>query len=213
METAEEIVEPLVLVDGTIITPQQIVTKREDSTDLQDYVEIPTHSEAQLRVTKINRTIADLPDLPERMAAISVVLTYYMFGLNDEDIATALNMRIEQVTNIKMLEAFSDLQEAVTKNMVTSTKGVVADLIEQGAVNAVVKINHLAQFAEKESTQFNASKDILDRAGHRPADVIEIRNKMENTLKIEHIIRTDETKAPIIDITPIEVIEDGNSSK
>lgn len=209
MSEVDEVVEQLVLVDGTVITPQQIVKSFDD----EEYVKIPTHSEAVKQVEKINRTLADLPDIPERMTAISVVLTYHMFGLTNEDIAIALAMRVEQVTNIMMLQAFTELQDAVIKNMVTSTKGVVQDIIEQGAVRSAQKVQHLMEYAEAESIQFNAAKDILDRAGHRPADVIEIRSKMENSLKIEHIIRTDEKHAPVIDVTPIEVIEDGDSSK
>jgi hypothetical protein len=209
MSESNEVVEQLVLVDGTIITPNQVVKSFDD----EEYVRIPTHSEAVAQVEKVSRKLSDLPDVPERMTAISVVLTYHMFGLEDSDIAIALGMRVEQVTNIKMLEAFTELQEAVIKNMVTSTKGAVQDILEQGAVRAAKRTQHLMEHAEAESVQLSAAKDILDRTGHRPADVIEIRNKMESTLKIEHIIRTDEEHAPVIDVTPIEVIENGDSSK
>jgi hypothetical protein len=40
---------------------------------------------------------------------------------------------------------------------------------------------------------FKASQDILDRAGHRPADVIEHRHRMEDSLNIV-ITKRDETK-------------------
>lgn len=203
-----DVAEELVLVDGTRI-PTQPVYEQEG----MEFVEIPSNTAAQKQVEKINRTLSDLPDIPERMNTIGVVLSYHMFGLNDEEIAIAIGMRKEQIVSIKLLEAFSTLQEAVIKNMVSSTKGDVQAVIEGAAVRAANRISHLVDNAEMETTQLSAAKDMLDRGGHRPADIVEIRSKMENTLKIEHIIRSDEEQAPIIDVQPIEVIENGNSSR
>ena len=53
---------------------------------------------------------------------------------------------------------------------------------------------------EEGALGFAAAKDILDRAGHRPADVVEHRHRLDNSLQIE-IIRKDENTAslPVID--------------
>jgi hypothetical protein len=45
-----------------------------------------------------------------------------------------------------------------------------------------------------------AAKDVLDRAGQRPVDIIEHRHKMEGGLTIEYVDKKDDI--PTIDITP-----------
>lgn len=200
--------EELILIDGTRIPTTPVYEQ-----DGVEYVEIPSNTAAQQQVEKINRKLSDLPDIPARMNTIGIVLSYHMFGLDDQEIAVALGMRKEQIVSIKLLEAFSTLQEAVIKNMVSSTKGDVQAVIEGATVRAANRISHLIDNADMETTQLAAAKDMLDRGGHRPADVVEIRAKMENTLKIEHIVRSDDMQAPIIDVQPIEVTKDGDSSR
>jgi hypothetical protein len=49
-------------------------------------------------------------------------------------------------------------------------------------------------------TKMTAAKDVLDRAGQRPVDIIEHRHKMEGGLTIEYVDKKDDI--PTIDITP-----------
>ena len=198
---------PLVLADGTVIDP--MTRKREAPA----YVEVPTNTEAQRVITQTKRKLDDLPDVPARMNTIGLVLSYHMFGLSDDEIGVATGMRTEQIVNIKMLEPFADMQKAVTEQIIARDKGVVSDVIESAAIHGANKVISLMHGAEDEGLQFKAAQDVLDRSGHRPADVLEVRHSMANSLKIEHIIRSDEAQAPVIDVTPIEVIEDGNCSE
>lgn len=208
MEAAEiDVSTPLVLADGTVINPE---TRKKV---VPAFIEVPTNTQAQAIVAKTRRKLEDLPDIPERMNTISAVLSYHMFGLEDGEIAVAVGLRTEQVVSIKMLEAFTEMQTTVTNEIIARDKGVVTDVLENAAIHGANTVVHLMQHAEDENLQFQAAKDVLDRSGHRPADVIEVRHSMANSLKIEHIIRSDETQAPVIDITPIEVIEDGDRSK
>ena len=41
--------------------------------------------------------------------------------------------------------------------------------------------------SENEATRGSAAKDVLDRAGQRPVDVVEHRHKMEGGLTIEYV--------------------------
>ena len=52
-----------------------------------------------------------------------------------------------------------------------------------------------------EATRLSAARDILDRGGHRPADIIEHRHKVEGGLRIEYVTK-DDNEIPTIDITP-----------
>ena len=70
-----------------------------------------------------------------------------------------------------------------------------ADKSRNAATTVVGLLN-----SDNETTQLSAAKDILDRAGHRPVDVIEHRHKMEGGLTIEYVEKKDDI--PTIDITP-----------
>jgi hypothetical protein len=45
-----------------------------------------------------------------------------------------------------------------------------------------------------------AAKDFLDRAGHRPADIVEHRHRMDGGLTIEIIRKDKDDVAPMIDM-------------
>jgi len=45
-----------------------------------------------------------------------------------------------------------------------------------------------------------AAQDILDRAGHRPADIVMHQHKVEGGLKIEYISRKIDTVLPVVEI-------------
>ena len=51
-----------------------------------------------------------------------------------------------------------------------------------------------------------AAKDLLDRGGHRPVDIVEHVNKMDGELRIVHI-RKDETKEKAIQDVEFEEIK------
>jgi len=204
----------LELADGTVIDPTsgRVINPTIEEIQAETFVQIPCGSEAIKIVTNTRRKVSDLPDIPERMNTISVVLTYHMFGLSDEEIAVASGLRVEQVTSVRLLDAFSEMLDAVSKGILKNDKGEVESIIEGAGVSAVNTVKDIMHSGDDDRVRLNAAQDILDRGGHRPADVLEIRGKMANTLRIEHVIRSDDMQAPIIDVTPIEVIEDGNRS-
>jgi len=197
---------PLVLADGTVIDPSTGKKKR------PEYLEVPSNREAVAVIAETRRKLSDLPDVPERMNVVSTILSYHLFGLTDDEISIAIKLPVTRVVAIKMLEAFTKMQEAVMDRMVEKDKGAVAQVLEGAAVTGANTIVHLMQHAEDEKVQLTAAKDVLDRNGHRPADILEVRHSMTNSLTIEHIVRSDDDVAPIIEVNDFEVIEDGDSS-
>jgi hypothetical protein len=61
-------------------------------------------------------------------------------------------------------------------------------------------VQDFALGSKSESTRGSAAKDILDRAGHRPVDVIDHRHTLEGSLVIQYVEPTKDI--PTIDITP-----------
>lgn len=154
-------------------------------------VEVPKHSEAQALVAQTRRKLIDLPDIPEKMNVISAVVSYTLFGLDEDEIALALRVSVERVRAIKMLDAFSDMYESVIEGIKSRDLDPINKMIEDQAPAAVRKITELMREADSDKVSLNAAQDILDRSGRRPVDVHEHRVMHEGGLVIEHIERSE----------------------
>ena len=189
--------EPLILADGMVINPV-------DGTIVVDeeLVEVPNTEQVKREIVASRRRISDLPVPPGQMNTISVIIAYTLFGINDEDISTTLFIPLDQVIAIKSSDSYSNLQEQFLKNILESDLSSVRGMfVQKGRTAADIMFKLLN--SNSEATQITAAKDVLDRAGHRPVDVIEHRHKMEGGLKIEYVEKKDDI--PMLDITPKEI--------
>ena len=189
--------EPLVLADGTVINPVdgKVVTDEE-------LIEVPNTEQIKREIVASRRRISDLPVPPGQMNTISVIIAYSLFGINDEDISTTLFIPLDQVIAIKSSDAYSGLQEQFLKNILESDLASVRGMfVQKGKDAADIMFNLLN--SSSEAMRITAAKDVLDRAGHRPVDVIEHRHKMEGGLTIEYVEKKD--NIPMIDVTSKEM--------
>lgn len=187
---------PLILADGTKIDPSTGQKLREKKPSA--LIEIPSPSKAQEIVAASRRSVADMPVTPTQMNGLSLVCFYTMWGLSTQDIAIQLGVSIDQVKTIKKLPEYIKLHSDIFKTVMETEANDVRGFFQQHAKNAAQKIVSLSE--DEGALGFAASKDILDRAGHRPADVVEHRHRLDDSLKIE-IIRKDDNVAsiPVID--------------
>ena len=189
--------EPLILADGTKINPIDGTIHVDDS-----LVEVPNTAQIKREIVASRKRISDLPVPPSQMNTISVILSYTLFGISDDDISTVLTIPLEQVEYIKSLDAYSELQTQFIKNIVESDLSDVRGLFVQKSRRAADKMFDLME-SENEATRMVASKDVLDRSGQRPIDVVEHRHRMEGGLTIEYVEKKDDI--PTIDVTPKEM--------
>jgi hypothetical protein len=188
--------DPLRLSDGRVVYPDGRVGL--DSAGEPQLVEVPTHAEAQRIVTAARRKLSELPEVPRTMNAVGVVLSYTLFGLDDEEIAIATGLSANQVGRIKISDPYTQMHEAIVRTVLDSETDVVRELFVKNAKNAA----HVVVRAMEEGTRADrmaAAKDILDRSGHRPADVVEHRHRMDGGLVIE-IVKRDVAQLPVIDM-------------
>jgi hypothetical protein len=192
--------EPLRLADGSLVYPGGRVTTAGDSSASPPvgFVEIPTHREAQRVIAGTRRKLADLPEVPKTMNAVGAILAYTLFGMDDEEIAIATKLTIEQIGRLKMGDAYSQMHEAIVRTIVDSETDVVRDMLAKNARNAAATMVEALQ-AGNRSDRMAAARDILDRSGHRPADIIEHRHRVDGGLVIEYIKRGSE-EVPVIDM-------------
>ncbi len=192
--------EPLRLADGSLVYPGGRVTTAGDSSASPPvgFVEIPTHREAQRVIAGTRRKLADLPEVPKTMNAVGAILAYTLFGMDDEEIAIATKLTIEQIGRLKVGDAYSQMHEAIVRTIVDSETDVVRDMLAKNARNAAATMVEALQ-AGNRSDRMAAARDILDRSGHRPADIIEHRHRVDGGLVIEYIKRGSE-EVPVIDM-------------
>lgn len=195
--------EPLELADGTMIDPSTGKVIKNDSSEM---IEVPSNSEAQAIVIATRRRLSDLPAVPQKMNAISIVLTYSLFGLSDQDISIATNLSEEQVGRLKMLDAYADMRSKVVESIAASDAENIRSMFRENAKRAA---NRMSEFirSNDETIALAASKDALDRDGHRPADIVEHRHKVEGGLHIEYVKTDNTADAVTIDVSTTEVNE------
>ena len=192
--------EPLVLADGTKIDPASGKVIKDKPA--KQFIEVPSQREAQRLVTNARRVASDLPAPPQQMNAISLVVMYTLYGLDDKNIALVTSLSEKQIGNIKMTDAYDTMYKQVTKTILDSDTDDVRNLIQAGARTAAKKVMDSLD-SENEILAFKAAQDILDRSGHRPADVVEHKHSMTGGLTIEYIKREENNSIPMIDVTPV----------
>jgi hypothetical protein len=195
MALPENSEEPLRLLDGTIIYPGGRVEHAGNG----QFVEIPTHREAQRIIAQTRRKLSDLPEVPKTMNAIGVVLSYTLFGLDDEEIAIATGLTTDQVARLKMSDPYTQMYDGVCRTILDGETDVVRELLAKNAKNAatvIVEAMHNGSRADRVA----AAKDVLDRSGHRPADVVEHRHRVDGGLVIEIVKRDMQRDVPTIDM-------------
>lgn len=198
--------EPLQLADGTKIDCDSGKVIKDTPAN---FVVVPSPSEAQALIVKARKTVAELPLPPEKLSGVALVAFYSLYGLGDRDIALAINCALteHQIKEIRKLDAYQDFMAAAKQNILHTEQQTVRDLFEKHAAAAAAKVISLAG-NENDVLAFKASQDVLDRAGHRPADVVEHRHKMEDALNIVITRRDENQEVPTIDVTPEHIDAD-----
>ena len=168
--------EPLVLADGTIINPDNGHVMSDDPV-----VKVPNTSELQREIVASRIRISDLPVPPKQMNTLSVILSYSLQGISDNDIANVLLIDKDKIITIKESDP--------------NVRGV---FVQHSRGAAQVMFDVVTDPEMGIMTKMNAAKDILDRAGQRPVDVVEHRHKMEGGLTIEYVEKKDDL--PVINI-------------
>lgn len=137
------------------------------------------------------RSFHDITLPRKQMAVICMAIMYKNWGLPDDEIATAIGISIDSLNHIRNLDMYSrldnDLVESLRASYMNSTEGI----LQQASTKAALKMVRLIGDKSKD-LGLAASKDILDRTGHRPADKIEHSIRMEQDLTIRIISDEEE---------------------
>ena len=167
------------------------------------FIQVPTNVELQQKVVSVRRNLGDLPDLPEKMNTIGVVLSYELFGLSVADTATVTGLTDEQVGRIRMLDAYHTIRKDVTQAIIDRDSEDVRDMfVQQSHLAANKMFDHM--MSEKVEVSLVAARDVLDRGGFMPKQISEHTLRVEGGLKIEHIRRDNSVDIPTIEHKDVE---------
>lgn len=189
--------EGLVLLDGTVIDPATGQPKNKSKKKKKKYVEVPSNSEAQRLVMETHRKTVDLPDTPDRMNPISIVVCYHLFGLNSAQIAIATKLTLDQVEHIKTQDAYLKMYDEVTKRVLESDTDRVRNILVRGQTRAAERMVEFVDDEDEPSIAFNASKEILRMTGAAGKDE---QNNDANVLNINFIRKGDKDETVRINI-------------
>ena len=190
--------EPLKLGDGRLVYPNGRISNG-DQPQPQRFIEVPTHREAQKLIVNTRRKVSDLPEVPKTMNAVGVILSYTLFGLDDEEIAIATRLPVLQIGKIKLSDAYTQMYDGIVRTVLDRETDVVRELLQKNATGAAMVMVEALESGNR-GDRMAAAKDILDRSGHRPSDVVEHRHRMDGGLVIEIVKREPTSNAPIIDM-------------
>lgn len=162
-------------------------------------VEVPSNGQAVAIIEGTRRKLGDLPIAPKHLNPVACVCLYTMYGLDTQEISIATGIPLDQITKIRMSNEYAIVQRAVVDSVMETETGDVKDYIKKAAGIAAQKVESLVQHPNPD-VALRASKDVLDRAGLRPADVVEVRGRMDMGLIIEVVDRKDDSGRPVIDM-------------
>lgn len=181
----------------------KIVTKVEPN-KYKDALVLKSNTQLQIEEAKARRKIEDLPIQNSKMNTISVVLAYHLFGLSVKDISLITKLPENQISSIIMLPAFDEMMKEVTKAIIEKDTDDVRNYISMQTKAAAKKVVDIMENGPVKYA-LDAAKDVLDRGGHRPVDIVEHINRMDGELRIVHIKKDENAINNIQDATFEEV--------
>lgn len=181
MNDLADVHAPLIREDGTVEQPIWSPSSRRSQSK---FTEIPSSFETNKRSATIRRQIADFGIQPKQLNLVSLVCMYTFMGLSDQDIAFATGLELSRVQNVKMLDAYQSVYEAAVASIINEETDDVRHYIMANAKKAATEVVNLMQDAEFETVRLAAAKDVLDRSGQRPIDIVEHHMKMDGELRI-----------------------------
>lgn len=149
-------------------------------------------AQLQYEDAKVRRKLTDLPDI-SNINLMSQILCYHLFGLSLTDIATITKLSEQNIRTMLMSYEFGEYKKKMLSSIAETDKEDVRDFIASNSKKAAEKVLEIMECGNPKYA-LPAAQDILDRAGHRPVDVVEHRAKMDNELRILFVSKNENDK-------------------
>lgn len=157
---------PLILHDNTRIDTDTGEVIRVQEVLPAGYEEVPTNTAAVELVAQTTRRISDLPDKPDNLHPVAIILTYHLFGLSNEQIAIATDTNVEYVVGVMESEPFNVMKNTIADDVTLMQQNTMMGILEGGARTAATKQVSLIS-SQDEAVALAASKQVIDRVEKR----------------------------------------------
>lgn len=187
--------DPLVLNDGTIVheDPKPRPLDARKSVDPATFR--PQHK----------RNLNELPAPPKTMNVVAVVFLYTMMGVGDREIADALGTTVPELDAMRQHTAYAEAFEAILNTFISSNSDMLQSRIAAYSHDALTSMAQLSSEGKMERSRFEASRDLLDRAGVSPKEVM---MKNAQSMSGMRIIMVDGDAKVNIEVEPEMDLED-----
>lgn len=178
----------LILPDGRQVMPDGSTIDPKKTTVQQ----IENGKTAVALITKMKRNLGDLPDIPDKMNPICVILTYSSIGLSNEDIALALKADISQIERLKESDLYEQLEKMFDERVFEDEQRTARHIVSKAAANAAAKMVSLVD-AQSGDLALAAARDVMRISGVDKSQ----QNNGLSSLKILFVDGDDEKKSEI----------------
>lgn len=149
-------------------------------------------AQLQYEDAKVRRKLTDLPEV-SNMNVLSQIMCYDLFGLSIKDIATITKLTEQNVRTVLMSYDYGEFKKKMLASITETDKDNVREFIAANSRKAAEKVLEIMECGNPKYA-LPAAQDVLDRAGHRPVDVVEHRSKMDNELRILFVSKNENDK-------------------
>jgi hypothetical protein len=184
----------LVLADGKMVLRDGRVVSEVPKSAALVSREIESGRAASRTLQRMHRKLGDLPDIPQKMNPVAAVILYTCIGLNDEDIATALQATPAQIATIKDSELYGQLFKLFDRTVFEDAKQNARHIIAKATDHAAeVMVNALD--SDDPLIKLSASREVMKLGG------VSLEEKNERAISGLHIrITRKEDEADEINI-------------
>jgi hypothetical protein len=170
----------LVLADGKMVLRDGRVVSEVPKSAALVSREIESGRAASRTLQRMHRKLGDLPDIPQKMNPVAAVILYTCIGLNDEDIATALQATPAQIATIKDSELYGQLFKLFDRTVFEDAKQNARHIIAKATDHAAeVMVNALD--SDDPLIKLSASREVMKLGG------VSLEEKNERAISGLHI--------------------------
>lgn len=130
------------------------------------------------------RVLSELRTSDQALNVSLVVLGYTLLGLSDAELCQATKLTSEDIAKVRDSRAYADSFELIMRELINAQSEYIECRIAAYGGMALNNIAAIAATAKNKATRLAASRDLLDRGGHRPQDQASRQNSGMNELHI-----------------------------
>jgi hypothetical protein len=188
------VAKDLAKIGDPLIAPNGDVLVEEDDDDLSPSHLLPPATAVPFKDYRpiTRRVLTELRAPADMLNVTSVVLFYTLLGISDTEISDATKLTGEQIEHIRNSRTYADMFDNIMRELINANSEYIECRISAYSGMALGNIAEIAARTRNTGYRLAASKDLLDRAGHRPQDNASRQNSGMNEL---HIIITEPNDA------------------